>query len=86
MKNKIIIKPLNDDEIVSVLELPKFGNLKPVRCLRCDHKGEFARRIFLILGVPTTKQCDDSTQNVITSYPYNDTWPSTSNEASFRFR
>ena len=68
MKNKIIIKPLNDDETVSVLESPKFENLKPVRCLRCDHKGEFARRIFHILGVPTTKQCDDSTQNVITSY------------------
>ncbi|MBI3656647.1 MAG: hypothetical protein HY232_09535 [Acidobacteria bacterium] len=68
MKNKIIIKPLNDEELVSVLALPKFENLKPVRCQRCGHKGDFARRIFYILGVPTTKQCDASTQNVITSY------------------
>jgi hypothetical protein len=68
MKYKITIKALNDDEIVSVLALPKFEILKPVRCPRCGHQGEFARRIFLILGVPTTKQCDDSVQDAITSY------------------
>jgi len=71
MKNKIIITPLNDEEVVSVLALPKFDNLKPVRCLRCDHQGDFARRIFHILGVPTTEQCDDSTHNIITSYIQN---------------
>jgi hypothetical protein len=68
MKKSIRIQQLDDEEILSVLALPKFGILQPVKCLRCEHEGDFARRIFEIRGVPADKQCDDSVQNSIASY------------------
>ena len=68
MTNAIRVRALDDEETTAVLELPKFNALKPVQCARCDHHGSFARRVFSITGVPTSKFCDDAIQNTISSY------------------
>jgi hypothetical protein len=68
MSKAIEVRALDDDETVAALQLPKFDNLKPVRCSRCDHRGDFARRIFSISGVSKSKFSDDAIQETISSY------------------
>ena len=68
MSQPIEVRALDDDETVAVMKLPKFDNLRPVRCSRCDHRGNFARRIFSITGVSKSKFSDDLIQETISSY------------------
>jgi len=68
MTTAIKIKPLNDDETIAVLKLPKFNILKPETCGDCGHSTDFTRKVFSIGGVRKDKRCDDEVQNLICSY------------------
>jgi hypothetical protein len=68
MTKAMEIRALNDDETLAALKMPKFGALKPVRCSKCNHSGSFARRVFVVSGVPVSKCSDDVTQETIRAY------------------
>ena len=68
MKKAIEIRALNDEETVAILNMPKFGSLKPVRCSKCNHRGSFARRVFAVSGVSKSKFSDDEIQEGISAF------------------
>jgi hypothetical protein len=68
MKKTIEIRALNDEESLAIMNLPKFGSLKPVRCSKCNHRGSFARRVFAVSGVPQSKFSDNETQGAISGF------------------
>lgn len=66
VENAIKLKPLNNSEVMALLNSPKFNLLKPLKCLDCGHSGDFSRRIFRIIGVKKQERTDDHIQNIIT--------------------
>jgi predicted Zn-ribbon and HTH transcriptional regulator len=68
VNNPIQIKALTEHEAAGLTETAQFNALRPVRCKRCGHTGNFERRVFWIGGVPKAEQNSERRQALIAAH------------------